>query len=447
MLVKEIEIIKHDKLKCLKEKSRYKCLYNNISGSNLQALTNQNRALKGRNNFRELESLQLKDEINELNLQLENSQNSQVGLEKENKIETKVGKTYTDDVRAVSMQLLSLGTSVKKVSEVTKTVLEGIAHMEVEDLPSTSTIKSFQTEAQIISQIQTAELLLHELETTLHFDGTKNRFKEFSSFQITTKDKHTFSLGIEEQVSGHAVSFLETLNRPLLETSSTLTDNVNEQKKFVSIMLSNIKNMMTDRHIVNKSFRTLFEQSREDIFVSHLPQFSELSDSEKANMIQINGIYCGLHAISNLGTIASKSLKIYEEIALETGSKVTNFSFQKGNARTFDLVFEASQAFTRTGNQRSGCAENCTDYLDIINEKNHIISFLHHRFNVIFIDGAALFYHRNHILDFLNGFNLNDNRLLKCINESIMSPICQAGLRALGIFAFFFYYNSTMVSA
>ena len=69
-----------------------------------------------------------------------------------------------------------------------------------------------------------------------------------------------------------------------------------------------------------------------------------------------------------------------------------------------------------------------------IDETNRIVSFLRHRFNVLFIDGAAIYYHRTHIADFLETLP-ESNRLLLCIKDSIQSPICLAALRALGIIA------------
>lgn len=137
---------------------------------------------------------------------------------------------------------------------------------------------------------------------------------------------------------------------------------------------------MTDRHVVNKSFVGLFEDLRQENFSQNIPEFEKMSKVNKDNLVKVHGLYCGLHVLANMGTVAKESLKVFEQIALVSGQKITDLSFNKGNARSFDLVFEISQALTPTGNQSSGCASNWSDYLNSIDiDKSYIVSsFLHH---------------------------------------------------------------------
>jgi hypothetical protein len=50
-----------------------------------------------------------------------------------------------------------------------------------------------------------------------------------------------------------------------------------------------------------------------------------------------------------------------------------------------------------SGCQKSGDAADFNDYLSLLNVKNHLVTFLHNRFNIFFVDGGAVFYHRSHI--------------------------------------------------
>ena len=59
------------------------------------------------------------------------------------------------------------------------------------------------------------------------------------------------------------------------------------------------------------------------------------------------------------------------------------------------------------------------------------MSFLQHRFNVVFVYRAAI-YHCEHIAQFLEQLP-ESNKLLLCIKDSIQSPICLAALRDLEI--------------
>ena len=61
--------------------------------------------------------------------------------------------------------------------------------------------------------------------------------------------------------------------------------------------------------------------------------------------------------------------------------------------------------------------------------KNHIISFCGKRINVLFVIGVAAYYHREHILEFLENDCIQTGKLLtaiKDIKEKIFSACFQA---------------------
>ena len=99
--------------------------------------------------------------------------------------------------------------------------------------------------------------------------------------------------------------------------------------------------------------------------------------------MELNGLFCGLHVLANMGTEAAKALKVYEEISLPESTLITSHAFNKGNARSFDLIFEISQSMTVSGSQRFGRLADWDAFLHSIGETNRIVSFLRHRFNVL----------------------------------------------------------------
>ena len=235
---------------------------------------------------------------------------------------------------------------------------------------------------------------------------------------------------------GDTTSFLETLDSLFKDLAEIYSeeedvDRINEIK---TQMIANIKNLMTDRHIVNKTFKDKFEEFRRDLFSKYLDDFKSLPKDRQDHLVELNGLFCGLHVLANMGTEAAKALKVYEEISLPESTLITSHAFNKGNARSFDLIFEISQSMTVSGSQRFGRLADWDAFLHSIGETNRIVSFLRHRFNVLFVDGAAIYYHREHIAQFLETLP-ESNKLLLCIKDSIESPICLAALRALGIIA------------
>ena len=239
-------------------------------------------------------------------------------------------------------------------------------------------------------------------------------------------------MGIHEMVRGDTASFIETLDTLMTDLAESYSDD-GETQRLKAQMLSNINSMMTDRHIVNKAFSVQFQNFRQDLFTKHLPEFDKLTEDEQRKVTKLHGMFCSLHALHNMGTAAAKALKVYEDIVLPEDEKITEYSFNKGNSRTFDLIFEISQSLTISGSQRFGRFADWDAFLGEHGLKNELVSFLRHRFNVLFVNGASVFYHRQHILDFLS--MTEPNRLVRCILDSMHSPVCIAGVRALGIIA------------
>ena len=182
------------------------------------------------------------------------------------------------------MQLLSIGVSVGKCSEVVNTVLAGLTQCKADKLPSKSTTSGFQSECETLAQMHVADVILHSENVTLSLDGTK-KFKEYGSFQVTHAEpnsdkngKETLSVGIQEMARGDTTSFLETLDSLFKDLAEIYSeeedvDRINEIK---TQMIANIKNLMTDRHIVNKTFKDKFEEFRRDLFSKYLDDFKSL---------------------------------------------------------------------------------------------------------------------------------------------------------------------------
>ena len=94
-------------------------------------------------------------------------------------------------------------------------------------------------------------------------------------------------------------------------------------------------------------------------------------------------------------------------------------------ARPVDL------SLTHHGCDKSGIAADWDTYLVGIGETNKIITFRGNRFNVLFYDAAAVYYHRHHIYEFLSALP-DPNNLLKAVNFDIQQ-LYIAHVRALGI--------------
>ena len=90
-----------------------------------------------------------------------------------------------------------------------------------------------------------------------------------------------------------------------------------------------------------------------------------------------------------MATEADKVLRIFEDVALLTRET----QFESGTAR---LLRTAAKAFHPTGSDEAGVAAYFASYLQGKDEKLKIDSYRGSRFNILFYDAGATYYHKNH---------------------------------------------------
>jgi len=343
-----------------------------------------------------------------------------------NKIELFADGMYKDEVRKVYMDLLSMGVSINQCEKVVQSVLTNLMNVEVDRLPKKSLASMISIEAHVLSQAQAAEAMLRQEGNCLHLDGTKKRFTEYSGFQVSTHEG-TFSLSHQVMPSGDAGSYIKATNETFSELAESISESSDDKEINTAKLKVGIESIMTDRHIVNKKYKRLLEDEKlKSIEIVE----GETNTEEKRSKSHINGLFCGLHILPNMATVALNGMKAFEK-----ANNVFNTSIFEANSAGNDLIYEVTKAFIQmSGCQKSGDAVDFNHYLSHLNVQNQLVTFLHNRFNVLFIDGGAVFYHRNHILDYLSsGRSSKNNKLIASIEKLVSNKILLAECRALGI--------------
>ena len=157
-----------------------------------------------------------------------------------------------------------------------------------------------------------------------------------------------------------------------------------------------------------------------------LPNFHQLSVAEVTNVVRMNQLFCGMHAIIGMAHVCKEALKEFEHVA---ASELVTRGFQKGNSRSCDIliVIELSKAFTTGHGYWNG---GVVDFWEIcLHEKglkNHVVSFQGERINVLYVIAATAYYNREHILSFLQKDCIRDNKLLSAIHniQKKIFPAC-----------------------
>ena len=192
--------------------------HNNLE-SNIENITLQNdlqiTQLKDEIKFKEHQIAELED-INELLLQSE--------------IECYFDGKYNDEIRETIMALVTqFGVSLNKVNGVIQTVVQQITGKTLSRLPSAGVRSRLLVEAKRVAQCQVATAMIDngprsELQygNCLHQDGTSKFHRHFQSFQVTTAEKRTYSIGLTEVGARDTVTMMEAFKTQVEELGSSL---------------------------------------------------------------------------------------------------------------------------------------------------------------------------------------------------------------------------------
>ena len=260
---KTVEVQEKHYKQALAAKERYR------SKANYDVKKNQNQKLKldhlseefdemQRSLYRRIRDLErtVKDKENECDLlQLENEELMHAMPERS--ISTFHSGKFDDSVRQCCFRLLSLNVGARNVEPIIRCVLANFIGIDIDRLPKYSTIIGMLSEMKAIAYQQLSEELVGSEFTTLHSDGTTKFGQHYGSFQIST-DKSAYTLGLMEMSCGSASSTLDRLKEILSDI-----DDASEECAGKKILV-NIKNTMSDRHIVEKSFNNLLGSGRKD---------------------------------------------------------------------------------------------------------------------------------------------------------------------------------------
>ena len=126
---------------------------------------------------------------------------------------------------------------------------------------------------------QVAEELSKTTNLTLHSNGTSKFGQHYGSFQISAQSAEeaisAYSLGLSEMVTGSAEKTLDVLKQILDHIKLVIDESVCKQ------LLANIKNTMSDRHIVQKNCNELLQSYRLQILPDVVSLWPDLSPTSK----------------------------------------------------------------------------------------------------------------------------------------------------------------------
>ena len=344
---------------------------------------------------------------------------------------------FTDEIREVIMNLVALGVSINKVNDVIHVVMRTLANKKVDQirLPSDGTKKQIMEEARILAQIQVAEEMLTEgdgvMGNVLHGDGTTKYHRKYQNFQVTTKDNKTLSFGLGEMACGDAASTLQEFTSMVDEITASIAKESDKEITFAKLMES-INSTMSDQGPINPIFNAQLKVMRENLLPTAIENWDTLTSSEQDELKKMGNFFCKLHLLANFGTETDSYLKEFEQLSLHEEYE-TNFAFTSSKeCGAFRLIRTTCKAYHKRGCDKSGVGDHFESFLQSRGVKCHLASFVGNRFNIVYHNAAAIYYHRDALKDFYHAWP-NQNNLLSAVNEDLNNKLFLAETRALGM--------------
>ena len=201
-------------------------------------------------------------------------------------------------------------------------------------------------------------------------------------------------------------------------------------------IITKIKNTMSDRHIVQKSFNTLLEDYRADILPSVVQDWSKLSQAEQDQLSSLNNFFCGMHVLVGMADTTSSTLLQWENTHFDSpvGAAASVITASKTESGIVRLVRTTCKAMCRHGNEQSGVYQPFTTFLKSQGlAKNPLAPFRGNRFNILFYDAGVVFHLSSLIEKFLTDVWQTPNKLLKAVLADVKVPEFLAGCKALGL--------------
>ena len=116
---------------------------------------------------------------------------------------------------------------------------------------------------------------------------------------------------------------------------SEVEESLQDTEKNVSNkIISSIKNVMSDRHIVQKKINIVFQDYRASVLPNIAENWDAMNEDIQSNFIKIIDFFCGLHFLVGLADQTEASLKAWNRLLYDdkpVGS-LANCGYSKGDS-------------------------------------------------------------------------------------------------------------------
>ena len=345
-----------------------------------------------------------------------------------------VGGKYSMEIRRVYQELLVMGVSANKCEAIVRSVLEGFG-VNVDRLPKETCAKRMLLECRALAWMQLSECLSDERDVTVMSDGTSKYGHHYETFDVSMKDGRVYTLGLRDVSSGSADCMLQVLCEILNDIEGMHEGDVSQRVKGI---VAKMRNTMGDRASVEKKFNSVLSSFRKEILPDVVNDWSDMNESERKKCERMNHFFCGMHLLVSMAEQTDATLRVWENMVFGENAvganAVCGSKMGRVECGSVRLIRTVCKAVQDRGCERSGKPVDFRQYLKVVHDiqKVPLAPFKGNRFNIVFHNGAGVYFLHEQLKEFLDGVK-DDNMLMKAVHADINVNQYVASARALGL--------------
>ena len=252
------------------------------------------------------------------------------------------------------------------------------------------------------------------------------------TYDASKKSGEVFVLGLRHVGSGDAQAQLDLLKEVVGDIS-----NASIESNFSDTFFASMKNLMSNCCYKHKKINKLLTDYRNTILPKVKSNWELLSESEKSKHLNVNEYFCGLYFIVALADTAEACLKLSEGVVFSDPKKVgllNHGSYSNGESGPLRLIQSVCKLVQERFCEKSGRMVSFSTFMKETNQMDTLplYPFLGNRFNILFLNGAGVFYLYSFLIDFLNNLPL-DNKLMPAVYHDLQVLHFRVACQALGL--------------
>ena len=161
---------------------------------------------------------------------------------------------------------------------------------------------------------------------------------------------------------------------------------------------------MADCCATPPKINNLFTKFRKELLPDVMKNWENMPNDQQQSLGNVNEFFCGLHFLVGLADQAEACLKVWENIIFKEQNvgSLLHGGYSNGESGALCLIRTVCKSVQHRGCEKSGRMVTFEIFMEERNiTRLPIYQFLGNRFNILFLNGAGVYFLFDHLINFL----------------------------------------------